>query len=409
LSLSSLTRGAALAALVLGAVACQVSRDPPPSPASERPSNTLSPSQSPLAVVWPAIDPRSFDLPISPWFIDPLHGFGLGMGCADKLVDGGYPCTTKVLASSDGGQTWHYAGATFHSKQNGEIQDRIRFADPLNGWIYGDGAYVTHDGGRTWRKEAVHRFVLSLTTAGGAAWATMSDCPSCKFNLYVSAANGNMWTRTGRPSGALDVLRDPVAPLSGSTAFIVGGYPYPGGFNLYRTTDAGRTWRRLGNCDGAKGADSADVAVLDIDHLWLVCGQQPSMTDQVNHLYRTSDGGSHWELVAANPYPHSADLAMGNMPDTGYLPSFTATSAWSVYITPQKMASIAFSHDGGTTWATQLGDDGGGGYSLQFVNGYDGWALSPAGLYRTTDGGAHWRVLACRSWAECARAVTPTV
>jgi photosystem II stability/assembly factor-like uncharacterized protein len=382
--------------MIVLAAACQASPQPSPSVPpvqSSQPGTVAPPPPSPSPIVWPAIDRHSYTFPTSPWFIDPQHGFGLGSGCADKAVNGRYPCTTKVLASSDGGRTWRYAGTTFHSMQNGGPVASIRFADPLNGWIYGHGVYATHDGGKTWTREAIRGQFWSLTTAGGAAWATTSRCSSCKLRLFVSAAKRDSWARATIPPGSSG---NPVVPLDRRTAFIVGQDAYPGRVYLYRTTNAGRTWRRIGNCDPTKAADSASVAVLDIDHVWLVCGQQPSMTDQVNHLYRTSDGGLHWQLVAANPYPMTHRPTMGNMPNEGYLPSFTALSPWRIYITPRKMAMIAFSDDGGTTWTTQLGDDGGGGYSLEFVNAYEGWALSSWGFFRTIDGGAHWTILACR-------------
>ena len=272
--------------------------------------------------------------------------------------------------------------------------ESIAFADRLNGWIYGARTYVTHDGGRSWKEEHLPGFVSALTTGGGAAWATVNKCGQCAHpRPYVAHAASNSWSPAAAPPGF--EAYQPLIAIDAKTA-LADGYSKVAPVGLFLTTNAGKNWRAVGRCKPELQTDSVSATALDTQNLWLICGDQASMTDQVNYLYRSSDGGVSWQLVAANPRPLQHLPTIGNLPNQGYIPGLTVLRGGQLFLTPRKMGLIARSDDGGTTWTVQLQDDGGGGYVLQFVSESVGFALSVQGLYRTLDGGWHWSQMICR-------------
>lgn len=54
--------------------------------------------------------------------------------------------------------------------------DEVRFADSLNGWVFGPALFATHDGARTWRQVDTGGSVISLETSGGYVDAVVSPC-----------------------------------------------------------------------------------------------------------------------------------------------------------------------------------------------------------------------------------------
>ena len=125
----------------------------------------------------------------APVFVDPSHGFA--------YVDG---ASLYILATSDGGQTWQS-----HHVSDGYIQVfAMQFIDPSHGWAVTsplDNSYrllATADGGRTWRvvnssmAAPVDFSGVSLTffSTSQGFWATGTA-------LYRTTDGGAHWTKIG--------------------------------------------------------------------------------------------------------------------------------------------------------------------------------------------------------------------
>jgi photosystem II stability/assembly factor-like uncharacterized protein len=133
----------------------------------------------------------------------------------------------------------------------------------------------------------------------------------------------------------------------------------------------------------------------------------------------TRDGGARWQVLsqagkrtlAADvaisgilpDHPLAEDLGAGSSPSARVL-AMSFMSRWHAAAScrdrdPGPVGVLALSSDAGRTWATHLLPGCGPGASLSFVNSRLGYAASTpsanhhAGLYRTTDGGAHWRLV----------------
>ena len=67
------------------------------------------------------------------------------------------------------------------------------------------------------------------------------------------------------------------------------------------------------------------MAASSTDDLWLLCGSQASAGEQSKQLFRSSDGGATWSLVAAAVLgtPAQASGAPNPLPLAGYIAPFT--------------------------------------------------------------------------------------
>jgi photosystem II stability/assembly factor-like uncharacterized protein len=151
---------------------------------------------------------------------------------------------------------------------------------------------------------------------------------------------------------------------------------------VYRTIDGAKHWNMQLSADVAAGA-GGEIKFLDSKQgvLWIGWPVQ---------LYRTRDGGTHWDPVSLPPYQATevtfSDIShiwlLSAEPDPGLLRHLFATT------------------DGGSTWtelawpkgATRANTRGMG--HLQFRRPGEGW-LAAAGaseptVYSTVDGGASW-------------------
>src|SRR5580693_4972261 len=207
-----------------------------------------------------------------------------------------------VYVSTDGGATWTHSGLE-DSQHIGRIV--VHPTDPNTayvaalGHLYSDnderGVYKTIDGGKTWTKS------LDVKSEGhsiGAAdvamdpknplvlyasaydrerrpWSFSSTGPGS--GLYKTIDGGKTWTKLagGLPTGDLGRIgiaifrQDPnvvyaivevAKDATGTPARRANGFGDSGGSHLYRSDDAGKTWRATAQLPGATTAEAAASA-----------------------------------------------------------------------------------------------------------------------------------------------------
>ena len=92
---------------------------------------------------------------------------------------------------------------------------------------------------------------------------------------------------------------------SGTTAGLRGVYSLGGGVawasgtngTVLRTEDGGYEWQSCTVPDGGEKLDFRGIVAWDSDTAMVMS----SGTGDLSRLYRTTDGCSHWKLIAANP------------------------------------------------------------------------------------------------------------
>ena len=235
--------------------------------------------------------------------------------------------------------------------------------------------------------------VYYMGATGGGIWKTDDSGLS-----WRPVADGQI--KTG-DVGALAVAdSDPNIIYAGMGEACVRGNA-SNGDGVYKSTDAGRTWRNIGLQDtyhiGAvkvhpKNADIVYVAALG--HLW--------GPNEQRGVFRSMDGGQTWkQVLTRGPEAGAVDLAID--PSN---PKVIYAAFWQVSRKPWRMDSggpgsgLWKSTDGGDNW-TDLshapgmprGVEGRIGVTVSPVNPERVWAIVEAadgGVYRSDNGGRNW-------------------
>jgi len=176
-----------------------------------------------------------------------------------------------VYRSTDGGESWEHVGLE-DAGQIGRMavdpNDPERVFAAALGSPFGTGSergvFRSTDGGDSWEK------VLFIADSVGVYGLEMA--PDDPNTLYASAWRGERkpWT-------------------------IISGMEYPAGGGIYRSTDGGESWRKVGDGlpSGLIGKIDLAVSAADPDRVYaLVEAPEPH-----EGLYRSDDRGETWEHV----------------------------------------------------------------------------------------------------------------
>jgi photosystem II stability/assembly factor-like uncharacterized protein len=289
---------------------------------------------------------------------------------------------------------------------------------------WGDGVYKSTDAGETWTNvglpESHHigRVVIHPTDPDIVYVAALGHLYSenPERGLYKTTDGGRTWQQVlapvveGRTIGVVDVVMDPTDPNTLYAAsydkvrlpftFDLGG---PGS-RLYKTTNGGESWIRIGQGlpEGMLGRIGVDVFHRDPDILYVTIenANKADMSDDerrqelLNHessrgmiggeVYRSDDAGITWTKVSpdgesiggAPAYYYGQIIIDPNDPESVHVLS---AASWGTM-------------DGGETWERRPLGFGGDDHalwidpdnSLHMILGYD------HGMGITYDGGENW-------------------
>ena len=224
-------------------------------------------------------------------------------------------------------------------------------------------------------------------------WAVGSRCagvpPQCTGVVLATADGGASWSPLPAPPSGLDGVQF-LDPRDGWTW---------GGGGAFATTDGGRAWSAL----PVPPRTVSFVDFTDRDHGWLgTLGGACGLRGCGATIYRTSDGGSTWQTVAADAGPGPAPVgALANLPWAVFRDG-GASGGGSGWLFASDPGTVYVTADGGHTWKPGLVR--GAGSAVAFA-GSDGWVATegctpapctgphagdPADLYRSADGGQTW-------------------
>jgi photosystem II stability/assembly factor-like uncharacterized protein len=289
---------------------------------------------------------------------------------------------------------------------------------------------------------------IARTTDGARSWEFASPLPGFDNERVCGSGAGDIFA-TG--------------PNRAWYAFTCGTAP---GITVWRTSDAGRTWRAavLTGFGTYIGGGSIWLQFVSATTGWLAPeGASMNGLDGAESLFETRDSGGHWTEISRAGTPaaqlgfvsrtrgYAADWALGyaspgfahfplvtnnggrdwyhpQVPvPTGYAKALIqvygigATGADSVSIPvtpffPDPVGGFLFttyrSDDGGVHWwhtSVLPGGTAGDYFTGFFINAHDGFAGDrQSGSYHTTDGGEHWSKLP-KSWDPAGQFVTTRV
>lgn len=388
----------ALSALV--AAGCSSSSPPTSTTTTSSASSTTSTTSGPTAPAGTPV-PAGFE-PASATFVSSTTGFVIGIDstCAANSC-------VAVARTTDEGAHWvalssppaAYVGRTGTSTGPPAVS-KVRFADELDGWVYGPALFATHDGGATWQAEDLGGSVISLETSGGYVDALLSPCTTAEqcsgpLHLYQAPVAGGSFSSvlTGPSTQSNAVTSSPLS-LHAPVGFAdMSGTSGPGQASIYATGNLANPSRWLAfpdPCAASTGSQLTSFVAPDTTKLFTLCAGQGAAGSVTKAVVETQDGTSKLK---------------GAPPAEGDPEEIAATADGVVVVTEASGASVIYrSSDSGSTWtAVRTIDDGGIGFSdLGLTTSTQGivihgWPGPPANfasqLLITHDAGESWQVV----------------
>jgi photosystem II stability/assembly factor-like uncharacterized protein len=228
----------------------------------------------------------------------------------------------------------------------------------------GGGIWKTNDAGRTWNPIFDSQSIASIGAIAvapsepniiyvGSGEADMRSSISYGDGVYKSVDAGKTWTHMGledsRQIGR--ILVDPHNPNRIFVAALGHAYGPNAERGVYRSEDGGKTWKRVLFRDQNTGAidlafDPGDVRTI-YAALWQTRRPPWSIYAPSNGpgsgLYRSKDGGEHWEPVAGKGLPSEGLGRIGI--------AFAPSNPRRIYlIVDAKDGGLYRSDDGGQNW-----------------------------------------------------------
>ena len=246
-----------------------------------------------------------------------------------------------------------------------------------------------------------------MGTTGGGVWKTTDDGITWK-NI------SDNFFKTGTVGAIAVAENDPNVVVVGMGEHAARGVMTSMGDGVYKSTDAGKTWKHIG-LDNSRHISDVIIHPTNPDIIFIaVQGAQYGPSEQ-RGIYRSTNGGTTWKkMLYVNDRTGASSLSMDmNNPRILYASMWQhARYPWTMESGGDK-SGLYKSTDGGDTWKKMEGGlpkaFGKSGISVSRANSDRVFAVIEAegkkgGVYRSDDAGKKWiqvnsnRVNIARSW-----------
>ncbi|MCU0625593.1 MAG: hypothetical protein MUF21_03775, partial [Gemmatimonadaceae bacterium] len=261
--------------------------------------------------------------------------------------------------------------------------------------------------GMKWRSIGPNRGGRSLAVGGSATRPDEYWFGAVGGGAWKTTDGGQTWTpMTDGKLRSSSVGALAVAPSNPDVVYIgMGETALRGnimqGDGVYRTTDGGKTWTHLGLAE-TQAIGRIRVHPTKPDVAWVAAFGHPSAPNAERGVFKTTDGGKTWRKVLFRDAKSGAvDLSVDpTNPDVLY------ASLWEAYRITWQMSSggpgsgLFKSTDGGETWTEITRNPGMPAGMIGKIgvtagaNGRRVWAIvenESGGVFRSDDAGATWR------------------
>lgn len=233
--------------------------------------------------------------------------------------------------------------------------------------------------------------------------------------VFKSANGGESWSPVFDRAEVAPVGAIALSPRDPSDVWVGTGESNPrndveGGDGLWHSRDGGKTWMHAG-LDDAGSISSISIDPRDSRRISVGVLGQVFRDSTTRGVYRTEDGGAHWQRVLyVGPSSGASDLErVPDHPDTLFAGIYEFRRQPWTMTSGGPLGGIYRSDDNGQTWRKVPGDGLWGS-----PTGRIGFAAAPKGriyaivqskagdLWRSDDGGATWHAMP-HSWLVGAR------
>jgi len=277
--------------------------------------------------------------------------------------------------------------------------------------------------GLRWRNIGPHRGGRSVAVAGVPSQPMVYYFGGTGGGVFKTTDGGVNWTPVsdGQPFGtgtvgAIAVSEyDPNVVYAGMGESCIRGN-FSHGDGVYKSTDAGKTWKRVG-LEDSRIIGRIRIHPKNPDLVYVAALGHAAGSNEQRGVFRSKDGGKTWERVLFKSNKAGAvDLILD--PSN---PNVIYASIWEAKRTPYSLESggpdsgLYKSTDGGDTWSEITRNPGGPrgamlgriGVAVSPANPDRMWAIIEAddgGVFRSDNGGRSWtkvnegRNLRQRAW-----------
>jgi len=234
---------------------------------------------------------------------------------------------------------------------------------------------------------------ILLSENGGTSWKDLSSVPGTvssidfvtnKIGYLVSrpvngGANNYIYSTTNGGSTWIQVFAGSISAikfLTPTTGFAMLRTPSSNSqlfsAGIYKTANGGKSWSLVPSTLDPTAVYGSFSFSSSSDG-WLLVGIEPSAGSENKYLYKTTDGGSNWNLVAQAQFSSGQTMATsGIMPATGYVTQLQFISPQQGFMALARSGMYA-TDDGGLTW-NLMNKTPMSARSLRNVVGFSAWS-----------------------------------
>ena len=321
----------------------------------------------------------------------------------------------QIVSTTDGGSTWHEVGrAPVGDGPTSTELPTLTFVDPSDGVAYGtSGAFVTHDGGRSWAPIPLPGRVVASTSAGRRLWLTDTTCtesPStspCTVGVEASSNAGRTWRALDLPPEPFRAAETAVG--TGGTLVVAEWADHEGYVSndpgvLLVSADAGARWQTSSLPCPADFRLGGQLSLAPSSRtLWLICSGAGAVGTRPNVVYRSTDLGTSWVAESSYPPALAATATLPPGAPNSTIDALVARSSTDAWVLEMTRGGLLTTDDGGRSWheamppGIQRGIDTTRdtldmvSSTLAYLASHAFPPLDSGGLWRTEDGGRTWQ------------------